>query len=221
MWFKASNLWLCITLSSGNDSTSMTHSSTWWSSLTSDETNNWKISMVILWKPFSSLLFCFSTNFSNHNYTLSFWIINETWEDINKVSSIKWISSNSYNSWLSKTVLSGLVDSLIGQCSWSWDNTDFTFLMDISWHNTDFAFSWLNNSWAVWSNKSGCILRVHDWLNLNHIKSWNSFCDTDNEIHFCFYCFQDSICGEWWWDVDDGGFSASGCFTFRNITENW
>jgi len=46
--FETGDLRFGITLSSRDDSTSMAHSSAWWSSLTSNETYDWQVSVIIL-----------------------------------------------------------------------------------------------------------------------------------------------------------------------------
>jgi len=85
---------LGISLSSGNDSTSVTHSSSWGSSLTGDETNNRKTSLIVLRKPLGCLFFSFSTDFTNHDYTFSLWVDNETAQNVNEVGTVEWISTD-------------------------------------------------------------------------------------------------------------------------------
>jgi hypothetical protein len=199
----------------------VTHSSSWWGSLTSNETYDWKVSLVVGRKPFSSLLFGLSTDFSNHNYTLSLWVSDEAAQDIDEVSSVEWISSNSDDGGLSKVVSTSLVDGLVGQSSGSGDNSNFTLLMDVTWHDTNLAFTWLNNSWAVWPNKSSLALRVQNRFNLNHVEGWDSFCDADDEIDLSFYGFENGLSSEWGWDVDDGSLGSSGSLSLDNRSENW
>jgi hypothetical protein len=75
----------------------VTHSSSWRSGLTSDKTNYWEVSWVVSGKPFSSLFLGFSTDFTNENNTFGFWVRYEAFKNIDKVGSIEWITTDSYN----------------------------------------------------------------------------------------------------------------------------
>lgn len=101
-----SKLWFCLghllfplnnRLFTLDDSSSMSHSSLSWGSNTCNKSNHWFFIFVILFNPISSLLFSFSSDFSNHNDSLSLWVNHESLKDINKVSSIERISSNTNN----------------------------------------------------------------------------------------------------------------------------
>ena len=116
--------------------------------------------MVVLSNPFRSLFFIFTSNFSDHDNTwvtisivevntFSFRVNHESFKDINEISSIEWISSNSDDGWLTKTSSSCLVNSLICQGTGSGNDADFTILMDIARHNSDLALIRLDNSGAV------------------------------------------------------------------------
>ena len=219
--FQASYLRFSVSLSTSNNSTGVTHSSAGWCSLSSNEADNWQFAMIMFWKPFSSLFLCFSTNLTNHNNSLSLWVINEAWKDINEVSSIERITSNTNDSGLSKVELSCLVNSFVCQGSWSWDNTNLSLLMNIAGHDTDFAFSWFDDTWAIWTNKSSLVLWLHDWFNLDHIKSWDSLSNTHYKFHLSLNCFQNGISSEWWWYIDDWSFSWCGFLGLGNVTEDW
>ena len=130
----------------------MTHSSFFWCSSSSNETNNRLSLWIIFSKPITSLFFIFSSNFSNHNNAFSFRIFHESAEDINKVSSIEWISTNSNNSWLAQALFSWLVHCFISKCAWSRNNTNFSWLMNMSWHYANFTFIWLYYSGTVRPN---------------------------------------------------------------------
>ena len=111
--------------------------------------------MVVLRKPFSSLLFGLSTDFSNHDNTFGLWIVNEALEDIDEVSSVEGITTNSDDSGLSEVLGGSLVNSFVGQSTRSRNDTDLSFLMDVAGHDSDLAaitVSWLDNSGAVRAN---------------------------------------------------------------------
>merc|ERR1712048_1302726 len=89
--FESFNLGSGGTLSSTDDGTSVTHSSAGWSS--------------------------HSTNLSNHDNTLSVWIIDEQFQAVNKVCSIERITSDTNTESLTQSHCTGLVNSLVCQCS--------------------------------------------------------------------------------------------------------
>ena len=150
--FESSDLGLGISLSSRDDGTSVTHSSAGRGSLSSNERNDREVSMVVSGKPFSSLFFSFSTDFSNHDNSFGLWIVNEALEDIDEVSSVERITTNSDNSRLSEVLGGSLVNSFVGQSTRARDDTDLSFLMNVAGHNSDLAsvtVSWLDNTGAV------------------------------------------------------------------------
>jgi len=75
----------------------VSHSSSWWGSLSSNKTDNWKVSWVVSGKPLGGLFLSFSTNFSNENDTFGFWVGNKAFKNIDKVGSIEWITTDSNN----------------------------------------------------------------------------------------------------------------------------
>jgi len=93
--------------------------------------------------------------------------------------------------------------------------------MNISRHNTDFAFSWFNDTWTVWSNKSSFASSVHNRFNFDHIKCWNTFSNTDNQINFRFDGFKDGISSKWGWYINNRCFSTSCFYAFFNSSKNW
>ena len=93
--------------------------------------------------------------------------------------------------------------------------------MDISWHNTNLAFSWLDDSWAVWTNQSSSSLGVHDGLHLDHIQSWDTLGDAYYEVHLGLNCLKNGISGERWWNIDNGGIGVSGFLGLGHGGEHW
>ncbi len=56
-------------------------------------------------------------------FTLSFGVNNESFQDIDEVGSVERITTNTDDGGLTKTSMSGLVNSLIGQSTRSGDDT--------------------------------------------------------------------------------------------------
>ena len=115
----------------------------------------------------------------------------------------------------------GLVDSFISQGSRSGDDSDLALAVNVSWHNSDLALTWFNDSWAVWSNQSGLVLRSHDGLNLDHVEGWDSFGDANDEVDFGFDGLEDGIGGKGRWHVDNGSLSLGCLLCFGNVAEDW
>ena len=170
--------------------------------------------MIMFWYPFCSLFFCLSSNFSNHNYALCLWIIYKLFQYIYEVCSVEGISTNTYYSWLTEIECWCLIYSFICKSSRSWNNSNFSFLVNISRHNTYFALSWLNNSWAVRSNQSSFILWLHYWFDNDHVQGWDTLSDTDNEFNFCLDGLENGICSKRRWYINDWSFSLCIFFTF-------
>lgn len=130
--------------------------------MSSDETNHGEVSLVISAEPLSSLLFGLTSNFSDHDDTLSFGVDNKLAQNIDEVCSIEGVSSNAYNGGLTKSIVRSLVDSFIGECSRSRYNTNFTPLVDVTWHDTNLTLARLDDTGAVRSNESRLVLGIHD-----------------------------------------------------------
>jgi len=115
--FEGGNLVGGSALATSNDGTGVTHATAWRSSLSSDEADDWQLTVVVLTEPLSGLLFGLSADLTDHDYTLGLGIIDKLSEDINKVGTVEGIATDTNNSALSKSLGSGLVDSFIGEGS--------------------------------------------------------------------------------------------------------
>ena len=93
--------------------------------------------------------------------------------------------------------------------------------MDIAWHDTNFTFTWLNDSWTVWSNKSSMCSLFHNWFDFDHIKGWNTLSNTNNQIDTWFNSFKNCIGSKWRWNIDNCSFSTCCFHTFFNTSKNW
>jgi len=221
--FESSDLRLGISLSSRDDSTSVTHSSAGRGSLSSNERHNGEVSVVMGREPFSGLLFGFSTDFSNHDNSFGLWIVNEALEDIDEVGSVEGITSNSDNSGLSEVLGRCLVDGLVSQSTGAGNDSDLSDLMDVAGHNSDLAsvtVSGLNDSGTVRANKSSLGLRTHNRFHSDHIESGDTFSNADNKGDLSLNSFEDSSSSEWRGNVDDGSFGSSLSHAFSDIGED-
>jgi hypothetical protein len=190
-------------------------------SLPSDEADNWQVSGVVSLEPSSSFFFSLSTNLSNHNNALGLGVNHKSGKAINEVSSIKGITTNTDNGWLTQSVMSGLVNSLVSEGAWARHDTDLTLAVDVARHNTNLALTRLDDTRAVRSNQAGLSLRLHDWFNFDHIESRDTFSNAHNKIHLSFNGFEDSVGSEGWGHIDDRGVSTSMLLGISDVTEDW
>ena len=117
------------TLTTGNDSTSVTHTTAWWSSCTSNKCHNWfwiwlkksitpfkkllsYIAEVVLGQKLGGLFLGITADFANHHDALGVLVLQEDVETIDEVGAVEGITTNANTESLSETSLSGLVNGL-------------------------------------------------------------------------------------------------------------
>lgn len=91
---EAGNLRLGISLTSTDDGSGVTHSSSWWRCLTSDKTHDWEVSLIVSREPLSSLLLGLSSDLTDHDDTFGLWVDNELLKHINEVGSVEWVTTD-------------------------------------------------------------------------------------------------------------------------------
>merc|ERR1719452_119351 len=153
---KSFNLGTSSTLSTGDDGTSVSHSSARGSGHSGNKGDNWLSiwSRVVLNQIISCLLLGLATDFSNHDDTGGFGVVDENLEAVNEVGTIERVSTNANTQGLAKADSTGLMDGLIGESARPADNTNAAFLVDVSGHNANLARTRSNNSRAVGSDQS-------------------------------------------------------------------
>ena len=82
--------------------------------------------------------------------------------------------------------------------------------MNVAGHDSNLALTWLDDTWAVRSNKTSLGLRLHDRLNLDHIEGGDTLSDADNEVHLSLDSLQDGVGGEGRGHINDGGLGIGG-----------
>jgi hypothetical protein len=209
---EGSDLVGSTTLSSGDNSTSVTHATAWRGSLSSDEADNGQVAVVVSTKPVCGLFLGLSADLTNHDNSLCLRIVNEHGKDINEVGAVERITTDSNDGRLTELMVRGLVDSLVSEGAGAGYNSDLAFLVDVTRHDSDFALARLNDSGAVRSDKTGLVLGLHDGLDLDHVEGGDALSDADNEIHFGLDGLQDGVGSEGRGHVDDGSLGASGGF---------
>jgi hypothetical protein len=217
--FKSADFIKSTALATGDDGTSVTHSSAWRSGLTSNEGDNWEVAMIVLWEPISSLFLGLTTDFTDHNNTMSLWVLNKSLKNIDEVGAIERITTNTDNSWLTKSNAASLVNSLVSQGAWTRHDTDVTWGVNVTWHDTNLAFTWLDDTWAIGSDEAGLVLALKHGFNSNHIESGDTFSDANDKLNFWLDSLLNGISGEWSWDIDNWGLSTSVFLGLTNCSE--
>ena len=101
---KSSDLVSSATLSSSNDSTSVAHTSSWGSCLSGNEADDGQLTVVMGTKPLSGFFFGLTSDFTDHDNTFGLGIVNELCKNIDEVSSVERITTDSDNCALSETL---------------------------------------------------------------------------------------------------------------------
>jgi hypothetical protein len=130
-----------ITLTTANNGTSVTHSPAWWGRDTGDEADNRLVGRVVLLQEVGGVLLSGTTNLTNHNDTVSLFILEEDFQAVDEVGSGEGVTTNANNERLTKAGLGGLVDSFVGKSTGARDDTNAAALVDESRHDTNLALT--------------------------------------------------------------------------------
>ena len=95
---ESGNLRSSVTLASGNDGTSVAHTTAWRCRLASDEADSWQVTVVIGAEPLSGFLLSLATDLTNHDDTLGLGVINELGQHIDEVCAVEGVTTDSNNS---------------------------------------------------------------------------------------------------------------------------
>ena len=218
--FQSCDLLGSSALASSDDGTSVAHAAAWGCSLSSNEADNRQVAVVVGREPLGSLLLSLATDLANHDDTLGLGIVNELGKHINEVGTVEGVTSNTDNGRLTETLRGSLIDGLVSESTGARDNTDFTLGVNISRHDTDLALARLDDTWAVRADQTSLSLRVHDRLDLDHVKSGNTLGDADNKVHLGLDSLEDGISSEGRRHIDDRSLGIGGLLALGNGAEN-
>ena len=205
-------------LSSGDDGTSMTHSTARRSSTTSNETDDRLLRITVLLQPFSGVFFGSTTDFTDHDDTLGFGIVGEAFQAVDEVSAVERITTNTDDGGLTEAVGGGLVDGFVGEGTGTRDNTNLTLLVNIAGHDTDLALTRLDDTRTVGTDQARLGLALHDVLHAEHIMLRNTFGDTNDQGNFSSDSFENSTSSTRRRDVNDGGIGISSFLSLHVIS---
>jgi hypothetical protein len=138
---KGSDLGVSVTLSTTDNSTSVSHSPTRRRRDTSDEADNGLVGGVVLLQEVCGVLLSRATDLANHDDAVRLLILQEDLQTVNEVGSGEGVTANADDERLTKAGLGGLVDGFVGEGSRAGDDTDAAALVDEAWHDSDFALA--------------------------------------------------------------------------------
>src|SRR5690606_28646695 len=92
-FFHDSHFCLSCIVFTTHDRSSVSHSTTFWSSLTCDETNNWFF-RTACFVPSCSFCFQLTSDLTDHNYSFRFRIVDKQFQSFFSCSSDDWVTTD-------------------------------------------------------------------------------------------------------------------------------
>ncbi|KAI6771004.1 hypothetical protein HG531_009859 [Fusarium graminearum] len=168
---KSLDLGVGTTLTTGDDGTGVTHSSSRGSGDTSDEADDGLATVdgVGLLEELGGVLLGGTTNLTNHDDTVGVGVLGEDLEAVDEVGAGEGVTANTDDERLTETGLGGLVDGLVGQGTGTGDDTDATALVDETRHDTNLALFGGDDTGAVGSDETGLVLSLEHVGDANHV----------------------------------------------------
>merc|ERR1719402_1417759 len=188
-------------LPSGNDGAGVAHPAARGSGDAGDKGNH-RLGVgacVVLLKEISGCFLSGTTDLANHDYSLGVGIPNKDVETVDKVCSVERVSADPHAERLSQANLSSLVNSLVGESTGSGDDTNTTFLVNVTRHYTNLARVRGDDTGTVGSDQPGLALPGESVLHLDHVLLGNTLGDADDQRYFGLQCFYYGGSGPWWW----------------------
>jgi hypothetical protein len=209
---KSRDLGAGTTLTTGDDGSSVAHSSSGRSRHTGNEGADGLgdlSGLVVLLEEVSGLLLGGTSNLTDHDDTVGVLVLEENLEAVDEVGTGKGVTSDTDNERLAETDLGGLVDGLVSKGSGSGHNTDSASLVDGRGHDTDLALAGSNDTGAVGTDKSGLGLGLEHVDHSDHVVLGDTLSDTDNEGQLGLNGLLDRGGGKRRGDEDGGGVTSS------------
>lgn len=194
---KRGNLRLGVALAAGYDGASVAHTAARGCGDTCDEGDDGLgvgASQVVLLQILSGLLFGRPANFTDHDNTLGFRVIQEDVKHIDEVGAREGVTAEAYDECLAEANFRRLRNGLVCECAGAGHDADASGLVDALRHDADLAFSGSNDTRAVWPNKARLALRFERLNDANHVVLRNSLRDRHYERDLGLDCLHDR-CG--------------------------
>lgn len=173
---QIAHLPLCPSLALRNNRSRMAHSFLLRRGLSAYERNNRLIKSAFFY-PVGGLFLVISSNLSYQQNSLSFFVVFEVLQAVNKTSAVQRVSSNSNHQRLSQILLSSLLNCFISQSSRSRNNSHLSSLVDFRRHDSDSALIGFDYAWAVRTDQSRFVLCLQSVFYIHHVVQRDSLCD--------------------------------------------
>mmetsp|Transcript_8170 Transcript_8170/g.11910 ORF Transcript_8170/g.11910 Transcript_8170/m.11910 type:complete len:200 (-) Transcript_8170:320-919(-) len=198
----------------------MPHAAPWRCSHPSNEPDNRFFRVTILFEPFGGFFLGTTSNFTNHNNSLSLGIIRKSLQAIDEVGSIERIAANSNTGGLAQTSNGRLMHCLVGKSSTATDNADFSRFVNVTRHDSDLTFPRLYNSRAVGSDESRGRLSLQHGLDPSHILLRNALRDGNNQGNFRLNGIHNSLSTKGRGYIDDRCVGLHRSYRFRDSVKD-
>mmetsp|Transcript_38859 Transcript_38859/g.122464 ORF Transcript_38859/g.122464 Transcript_38859/m.122464 type:complete len:222 (-) Transcript_38859:216-881(-) len=198
----------------------MPHAPSGWCSETCDERHGRFLDFAVL-HHLGCFLFRGSSDLANQNNPFCIRVLQKEFHTILVAGSIERISADTDNNGLTKTHLSSLVNSLVGQRSGTRDDSNLAFAMDISRHDTHFALTRLNDPWTVGSNHTSLGGHIQCVLHPHHVLLRDSFGDHNDQRNLCLDRIKRCPHSKRGRNVNNRSIWLNGFFGFSHSVEHW
>ena len=119
----------------------MTHSTTWWRRDARNETDGWFVCGVVRFQKFRRVFLRRSTNLSDHDDPVCFFVFEEDGQTVDEVGSGKRVTTDADDERLAEACLCGLIDSFVGKGARAGDYAYTAAFVDKTWHDPDFTLA--------------------------------------------------------------------------------
>ncbi|EEQ39474.1 hypothetical protein CLUG_03603 [Clavispora lusitaniae ATCC 42720] len=203
----------------------MTHSSAWRSRNTGNEGNNRLRSLwsgqVMLLQELRSFFLGSTTNLTNQNDTLGFWVVQVQGQGVDEVCTWEWVTTHTNDQRLTQANVGGLRNGFVSQSTGSRNDTNTASLVDAGRHNTNLTLVWSNQTRTVRTNQSSLGSCLQDLGNSHHVVLRNTFSDGNSQFNLSFDGLLNSSSSNWWRNKDTCRSGTSLLNGIPDIGENW
>lgn len=152
---ESGDLRIGASLTAADNSTSVTHPSSWRGADSGNKSNDGLVLDVVALQELGRILLCTTADLTNHDDTLGLVIFKEDAQAVNEVRAGERITTDSNNKGLAEPGLSSLVHGLVGKGSRARNDANATALVDKSRHDTNFTLALRTKKLALFNLGGG------------------------------------------------------------------
>lgn len=152
---ESGDLRIGASLTAADNSTSVTHPSSWRGADSGNKSNDGLVLDVVALQELGRILLCTTADLTNHDDTLGLVIFKEDAQAVNEVRAGERITTDSNNKGLAEPGLSSLVHGLVGKGSRARNDANATALVDKSRHDTNFTLALRTRKLALFNLGGG------------------------------------------------------------------